>query len=131
MEVESEDEDDHRDHRHEGHPSQPDQDTQLQDMDEVRAEEFHLGVFKCFGTCVIRGLGLIRSGGFEESLLNISLLSLYFFRDLMMRLHFLLKTRCHPHCPQLQTKLSFAKIMIRKVEKAFLYFFLSGKCIKC
>ena len=40
MEVESEDEDDRRDNRHEGHPSQPDQDTQLQDMDEVRAEEF-------------------------------------------------------------------------------------------
>lgn len=39
MEVESEDEDDRRDARHEGHPSQPDQDTQLQDMDEVRAEE--------------------------------------------------------------------------------------------
>lgn len=39
MEVESEDEDDHRDHRHEVHSSQPDQDTQLQDMDEVRAEQ--------------------------------------------------------------------------------------------
>lgn len=116
MEVESEDEDDHRDNRHEGHSSQPDQDTQLQDMDEVRAEEFHVRIFRCFGTCVICGLELIKSGGCEGCLLNSSLLSLYFFRDLMMRLHFLLKTRCHPHCPQLQTKLSFAKIMIRKVE---------------
>lgn len=42
MEVESEDEDDHRDNRNEVHSSQPDQDTQLQDMDEVRAQEFHL-----------------------------------------------------------------------------------------
>lgn len=42
MEVESEDEDDHRDNRNEGHPSQPDQDTQLQDMDEVRTEEFDM-----------------------------------------------------------------------------------------
>lgn len=63
MEVESEDEDDHRDHRNEGHSSQPDQDTQLQDMDEVRAEEFlHARIFKCFSTCVICGLELIRSG---------------------------------------------------------------------
>lgn len=37
MEVESEDEDDGREARNEGHPSQPDQDTQVQDMDEVRA----------------------------------------------------------------------------------------------
>lgn len=39
MEVESEDEDDERGNRNEGHPSQPDQDTQVQDMDEVRADE--------------------------------------------------------------------------------------------
>lgn len=39
MEVESEDEDDERENRNEGHPSQPDQDTQVQDMDEVRADE--------------------------------------------------------------------------------------------
>lgn len=43
MEVESEDEDDHhRDNRNEGHSAQPDQDTQLQDMDEVRAEELYM-----------------------------------------------------------------------------------------
>lgn len=41
MEVESEDEDDHRDNRNEGHSAQPDQDTQLQDMDEVRAGELY------------------------------------------------------------------------------------------
>lgn len=52
MEVESEDEDDHRDHRNEVHPSQPDQDTQLQDMDEVRAQDvLRVRIFKCFGTC--------------------------------------------------------------------------------
>lgn len=39
MEVESEDEDDGREDRNEGQPSQPDQDTQVQDMDEVRADE--------------------------------------------------------------------------------------------
>lgn len=38
MEVESEDEDDGREDRHEGQPAQPDQDTQVQDMDEVRAD---------------------------------------------------------------------------------------------
>lgn len=45
MEVESEDEDDHRHTRNEGHASQPDQDTQLQDMDEVRAGEFYILYF--------------------------------------------------------------------------------------
>lgn len=45
MEVESEDEDDHRDTRNEGHASQPDQDTQLQDMDEVRAGELYILYF--------------------------------------------------------------------------------------
>lgn len=39
MEVESEDEDDGREDRNDGQPSQPDQDTQVQDMDEVGADE--------------------------------------------------------------------------------------------
>lgn len=39
MEVESEDEDDERQERNHGQHSQPDQDTQVQDMDEVRAKE--------------------------------------------------------------------------------------------
>lgn len=39
MEVESEDEDDERQERSHGQHSQPDQDTQVQDMDEVRAKE--------------------------------------------------------------------------------------------
>lgn len=39
MEVESEDEDDERVDRNEGQSSQPDQDTQVQDMDEVWADD--------------------------------------------------------------------------------------------
>lgn len=54
MEVESEDEDDHRDTRNEGHASQPDQDTQLQDMDEVRAGELYILYFSTISlTCKI------------------------------------------------------------------------------
>lgn len=54
MEVESEDEDDRRDTRNEGHPSQPDQDTQLQDMDEVRAGELYILDFSTISsTCEI------------------------------------------------------------------------------
>lgn len=54
MEVESEDEDDTRNTRNDGHVSQPDQDTQLQDMDEVRAWELYILYFSTiFLTCEI------------------------------------------------------------------------------